>query len=51
MGPFMSRSQNDDLSHDFADFYAISAKANDGTAVDFSTFRGKVVMCVNVARD
>ena len=50
MGPLLSKP-SDDLSHTFADFYALTGKANNGSAVDFSAYRGKVVVCVNVARE
>lgn len=39
----------DDLSHSFASFYDLSWKDIDGNVVNFDAFKGKMVICVNVA--
>ena len=40
---------SDDLNHNYASFYELKANDIDGKEVDFSQFKGKVVLVVNVA--
>lgn len=41
----------DDLSHDFRSFHELSWKSIDGKEVSFDEFKGKMCLCLNVARD
>jgi hypothetical protein len=40
---------SDNLKHDYKSFYELSADDIDGNKVDFSEYKGKVVLVVNVA--
>jgi len=43
-------SQHDDLTHSFDSFHDISRKDADGNMINFSKYKGQVVMVVNSAR-
>jgi cytochrome oxidase Cu insertion factor (SCO1/SenC/PrrC family) len=43
-------SENDDLTHTYGSFFDLTANDADGNPVDFSAFKGKVLLVVNSAR-
>jgi len=51
MGALESRFATDNLQHPFLSFHQLHCKSIDGRWVDFSQFKGKTVLAVNVASD
>ena len=49
MGSFLTKHEH--VEHSFDDFYSLTANNIDGEPVDFSAYRNKVVICVNVASE
>jgi len=47
---FPGGHENDDLSHNFKSFHEVTHTDPEGNVVDFSQYKGKVVLCVNSAR-
>ena len=43
-------SEDDDLTHGYKSFFELTANDADGNPVDFSVFKGKVLLVVNCAR-
>ena len=55
LGPLLfpggaGHGEDDDLSHEYSSFYDLSAKDADGNVVEFSKFKGKVILIINSAR-
>ena len=47
MGSFLTKHEH--IEHSFDNFYKATANNIDGEPVDFSVYKNKVVICVNVA--